>query len=158
VELNLGTEGIQGVGFDLTKIRYQKSEDTEGTHLRPGIWVDILVPFVKADGLSGGRLFQRVLTSSTLSEFVHDFFTLIERGVQSLTDFIDKDTNGREACGVLRSLRRGFTAHAKNMELPGEWIDMMNRWRRAEANSRTGAPHLDMSDVYAPLESITQWF
>jgi hypothetical protein len=55
-------------------------------------------------------------------------------------------------------------SHAKNMELPGEWIDMMNIWR-LEANSKMGAPRLDMLDVYALLELlkpfllyITQWF
>ena len=108
-------------------------------------------------------MFQRVLTPSKLFEFEHDFFTLIER-VQSLTDLIDKNLDVREAFGILRSLHRGFASHAKNMELPGEWIDMMNRWR-TEANSKTGAPRLDMSDVYASLESlkplllrITQWF
>jgi hypothetical protein len=82
---------------------------------------------MNSDGLSGGQLFQRVLTSSNLSEFEHDFFTLMIGRVQPLTDFIDKDTNGREAFGVLRSLRHGFTSHSKNMEWPGEWIDMMNR-------------------------------
>jgi hypothetical protein len=55
---------------------------TDGTHLRPGIWVARLVPLMKADEVTGGRLFQRVLTPSKLFEFEHDFFTLIER-VQS---------------------------------------------------------------------------
>jgi hypothetical protein len=118
---------------------------------------------MKPEGVTGGRSFQRVLTPSKLFEFEHDFFTLIER-VQSLTELIDKNLDVREACGIPRSLRRGFTSHAKNMELPGEWIDMMNRWR-TEANSKTGAPRLDMSDVHASLESlkplllhIMQWF
>jgi hypothetical protein len=111
---------------------------TEGTHLRPGIWVARLVPLMKAEGVTGGRLFQRVLTPSKLFEFEHDFFTLIER-VQSLMELIDKNLDVSEAFGILRSLRWGFTSHAKNMELPGEWIDMMNRWR-TEANSKTGAP------------------
>jgi hypothetical protein len=33
------------------------------------------------------------------------------------------------------------------MELLGEWIYMMTRWR-TEANSKTGAPRLDMLDVH----------
>ena len=81
-----------------------------------------------------------------------------------MTGVVDESLNGRKAFGILRALRRGVTSHAKEMELPGEWIDMMNRWR-TEANSKTGTPQLDMSDVYASLESlkplllpITQWF
>jgi hypothetical protein len=65
-----------------------------GTHLRAGIWVARLVPLMKAEGVTGGRLFQRVLTPSKLFEFEHDFFTLNER-VQSLTDFIDKNLDVR---------------------------------------------------------------
>jgi hypothetical protein len=136
---------------------------TEGTHLRPWIWVAWLVPLMKGEGVAGGRLFQRVLTPSKLFEFEHDFFTLIER-VQLLTELIDKNLDVREAFGILRSLWRGFTSHAKIIELPGDWIDMMNRWR-TEANSKMGEPRLDMVDVYAFLESltplqlrITQWF
>jgi hypothetical protein len=66
---------------------------------------------------------------------------------------LDKDMEVRDSFGILRSLRRGFTSHAKNMRLPEEWINVMNRWR-TEANSQTGAPRLDMADVYAALESL----
>jgi hypothetical protein len=58
---------------------------------------------MKAEGVSGGRLFQRDLTPSKLFEFEHDFFTLIER-VQSLMELIDKNMDVREAFGILRSL------------------------------------------------------
>jgi hypothetical protein len=73
-----------------------------------------------------------------LFKLEHDFFTLIKR-VKSFTDLQD-------AFGILRSLRRGFTSHAKNIEFPDEWINMMNRWR-TERNCQTGAPRLDMVDV-----------
>jgi hypothetical protein len=129
---------------------------TEGTHLRPGIWLERLVALMKADGTKGGRLFRRHLTPSKLYEFEHDFFTLIER-VQSSTSLIDKDVDVRDAFGILRSLRRGWTSHAKNMGLPEDWINAMNRWR-TEANSQTGAPHLDMADVYASLDSLKPLF
>jgi hypothetical protein len=37
------------------------------------IWVAQLVPLMKEAGVTGGRLFQRVLTPSKLFEFEHDF-------------------------------------------------------------------------------------
>jgi hypothetical protein len=62
---------------------------TKGTHTRPGLWLDQLVPLMKAHGLSsGGRLFQQNLVPSKLFEFEYDFFTLIKH-VQSSTDLID---------------------------------------------------------------------
>jgi hypothetical protein len=148
--------GIKGNQLSGSKFGIPCVNVTEGTHLRPRIWVARLVPLMKAQGVTGGRLFQRVLTPSKLFDFEHDFFTLIER-VQSITELIDKNLDVREAFGILRSLRRGFTSHVKNMELSGEWIDMMNRWR-TEANSKTGAPKLDMSDVYASLESLSRCY
>jgi hypothetical protein len=129
---------------------------TEGTHLRPGIWLERLVGLMKADGTKGGHLFRRHLTPSRLYEFEHDFFMLLER-VQSSTDLIDKDLDVRDAFGILRSLRRGWTSHAKNMGLPEDWINAMNRLR-TEANSQTGAPRLDMADVYASLDSLKPLF
>jgi hypothetical protein len=111
---------------------------------------------MKADGVSKGRLFQRNLSPARLFEFEHDFFTLIKR-VQSSTALLDKDMDVRDSFGILRSLRRGFTSHAKNMRLPEEWINVMNRWR-TEATSQTGAPRLDMADVYAALESLKPFY
>ena len=89
-------------------------------------------------------------------EFEHDFYTLIER-VQSSTNLIDKDMDVRDAFGILRSCRRGFTCHAKNMRLPEELLKAMNRWR-AEANSQTGAPRLDLPDTYSTLEALKPLF
>ena len=87
-------------------------------------------------------------------EFEHDFFTLLER-VQTSTNLINKEMDVRESYGIIRSLRRGFTCHAKNMEVPEEWINAMNRWR-TESNSRTGAPRLDMLDVYSTLDALKE--
>jgi hypothetical protein len=105
------TKGIQLSG---SKFGIPCVSVTEGTHLRPGIWLDRLVMLMKADGVSKGRLFQRSLSPARLFEFEHDFFSLIER-VQSSTDLLDQAMDVRDSFGILRSLRRGFTSHAKNM-------------------------------------------
>jgi hypothetical protein len=130
---------------------------THGTDLRPGLWVNWLVRRMKGDGVRGERLFQRRLSPSKLMEFEHDFYTLLER-VQSGSGLMDKDINVREDFGILRLSRRSFTCHAKNMLVPEEWINALNRWT-TEANSQTGVPRLlDMSDVYSTLDALKPLF
>jgi hypothetical protein len=58
------------------------------------------------------RLLQQNVSASKLFEFEHDFFTLIQQ-VQSSTDFIDPDMDGRDAFDIIKSLRRGFTSFIK---------------------------------------------
>ena len=125
---------------------------TEGTHLRPGRWVERLVNVLHKSGRRGGRLFERRLKPTKLMEYEHDFFKVIEK-VQSTTDLITDDVDVREAYGILRSLRRSVTAHARNMGVPKDLINAINRWRK-EANSSTGAPRLDMDEVYAELDAL----
>jgi hypothetical protein len=125
---------------------------TEGTHLKPGRWVERLVKVLHESGRRGGRLFERKLKPTKLMEYEHDFYKVIEK-VQSTSDLIADDVDVREAYGILRSLRRSVTAHARNMGVPKDLINAINRWRK-EANSSTGAPRLDMDDVYAELDAL----
>jgi hypothetical protein len=39
------------------------------------------------------------------------------------------------------------------MEVPGDLLNAVNRWR-TEATSATGNPRLDMMDVYTTLEAL----
>jgi hypothetical protein len=125
---------------------------TEGTHLRPGRWVERLVAVLRASGQRGGYLFTRKLKPARLMEFENDFFTVIER-VQASTDLIDAETDVRDDCGIARTIRRSVTVHARNMEVAKELIDAVNRWR-TEESSKTGKPRLDMQDVYSTLEAL----
>jgi hypothetical protein len=97
----IGTKGNQLSGSKFGRLYV--SITTEGSHLRPGIWLDSLVPLVKADGVTGGRVFRRNLSPCKLFEFEHDFFTLIEH-VQSLANVIDKDVDVWDASKIFRSL------------------------------------------------------
>jgi hypothetical protein len=47
---------LSGSKFGLPRVSM-----TEGTHLRPGLWLDHLVRLMKADRVSKGRLFQQNL-------------------------------------------------------------------------------------------------
>ena len=46
-----------------------------------------------------------------------------------------------------------MTAHARNIEVSVELLNVVSRWRK-EANSLTGDPRLDMVDVYSTLEAL----
>jgi hypothetical protein len=125
---------------------------TEGTNLRPGRWVKRLVEIIHTEDRRSGRLFNRNLTFATLPEFELDFFTVLEK-VQTTTDLFPADLLISEECGIGRSLRRTVTAHARNMGIDSDIVSANNRWR-TERGSKTGAPRLDMPDVYTTLESL----
>jgi hypothetical protein len=125
---------------------------TEGTALRPGIWVERLVVVLREMGIKGGCLFTRRLLPAKLLEFEEDFFVVLEQ-VQATTSLIPREINVRAEYGISRSTWRGVTAHARNMEVPAELVNAVNRWR-AESNSATGNPRLDMADVYTTLKAL----
>jgi hypothetical protein len=125
---------------------------TEGTNLRPGRWVKRLVETIHTSGRRSGRLFSRRLATAKMHEFEDDFFTVLEK-VQATTNSIEDDVDIRDVYGLARSERRGVTAHARNMEVPGDLLNAVNRWR-TEATSATGNPRLDMMDVYTTLEAL----
>jgi hypothetical protein len=98
---------------------------TEGTSLRPGIWVERLVVVLREMGIKGGRLFTRRLLPAKLLEFEDDFYLVLEK-VQGTTNLISKDIDVRAEYGISRSTRRGVTAHARNMEVPTELVNAVN--------------------------------
>jgi hypothetical protein len=79
----------------------------------------------RALGLEKGRLLQRNLAPPKLAEFEDDLFSILEK-VQSETTVIDNDVQVREVYGILRSLRKGYTAHAMNMSVPEQLIRTFN--------------------------------
>ena len=99
-----------------------------------------------------GRLFQRDLDPPRLSEFEDDFYGLLEK-VQEETELIDKDSQVREDFGTLRSLRKGATAHAKNMKVNESDINSFNRWG-SEVRGGSTIPRLDMINTYANWDAL----
>ena len=126
--------------------------ETEGTNLKPGMWVERLVVTLREMGIRGGRLFSGRLVPGKLLEFEEDFLKILER-IQATTDLIPNDMDVRDAFGISRSTRRGVTAHARNMDVKTELIYAINRWRK-ESNSSTENPTMDMADVYTTLEAL----
>jgi hypothetical protein len=143
------TKGVQqdGKTFGIPCVK-----TTKGTGLRPGTWVQRLVNLKRLAGENHGKLFVRKLRPSKLIEFEEDFYRVLER-VQDTTDLIPQEVCVRDEFGLSRSLRRGVTAHSKNMRIDKELRDAINRWGK-EANTKLGVARLDMGDTYTTLESI----
>jgi hypothetical protein len=143
------TKGVQqdGKKFGIPCVKV-----TKGTGLRPGVWVKRLVEVKALAGETHGKLFTRNLRPAKLLEFEDDFYKVLER-VQDTTELISKEICVRDMFGISRSLRRGVTAHSKNMRIDKELRDAINRWGK-EANTKLGVARLDMGDTYTTLESI----
>ena len=122
---------------------------TTGTGLKPGRWTRRLVKLLDNEGRSTGRLFQRKFRVPRLKEFEEDFFKVLEM-VQTTTELIEFTVNLREAAGIERTLRRGVTSHAQNMQVPRPLFDAINRWRK-ETNGRRD---VTMVDHYSKLDSL----
>ena len=125
---------------------------TEGTQLRPGRWIERLIDVLRQKGRRSGRLFQRKLATPRLVEFEDDWYNVLEK-VQRDTDLIDKDFDLRDKAGILRSLRRGVTAHAINMRIDTDLTRAINRWRTEKKNGNK-APKYEMIDRYADLGAL----
>ena len=100
---------------------------TEGTGLKPGKWVRRLCESMTEDGDTSGRLFQHQLKTTRLFEFEHDFYQLLME-VQTTTTEIDKEMDVESSYGILRSTRRGMTAHARNMKVCKDDLKTFNQW------------------------------
>ena len=84
------------------------------------------------------------------SEMGDDLFELLER-VQEETNYIPVSVDVRDEFGIYRSLRRGSTTHAINMEVSEADITRNNRWRKVEAAGNKHAG-FSMMDHYTQIK------
>jgi hypothetical protein len=104
-------------------------------------------------GEVNGRLFQRRLNPPRLYEFEDDFFALLEK-VQAEGSEIGDEIDVREVYGILRTVRKGNTAHhSLNMGIDRELLKTYNRWRKS-LNADGRLPRLDMVNTYADWDAI----
>jgi len=143
------TKGVQQDGH---KFAIPCVATTQGTGLRPGIWIQRLLQVLQECKRTNGKLFVRALKPAKMMEFENDFFEVLEK-VQSSTDLIPQSVEIRDEYGLSRSSRRGVTAHARNLRIGEDLLKAINRWGK-EANTLTGVPRMDMPDTYTTLRSI----
>jgi hypothetical protein len=124
---------------------------TEGTGLTPGKWIKRLVTLMTASGITSGRLFQRRLDPPRRFEMEDEFMTLLEE-VQASSEAKEDKIDVRDRYGMERSLRRGVSAHARNMGVNEDLIKAINRWQKDPSK---GAARLDMIELYSQADALT---
>jgi hypothetical protein len=143
------TKGVQEDGH---KFATPCVKETQGAHLRPGVWLERLIQVKEELGQTHGKLFKRNLREAKLCEFEDNFYRLIER-IQDTTNLIPPEVDVRNEHGLPRTTRRRAAAHARNMRLPKDLLDAIHRWGK-EMNATTGAPRMDMQDTCTAIDSI----
>jgi hypothetical protein len=119
---------------------------TKGSGLQPGVWAMRYCRLLKASGQEGGYLFP-----DPLGHYEDMFYSMLEDVQAKRKDLIKPTVDVREDFGIHRSLRRGVTSHALNMDINRALVDAVNRWR-SERNSEVA--RLDMAGSYSRLDSI----
>jgi hypothetical protein len=137
------TKGNQVSG---AKFKVSCAAVTEGSGLQPGLWAWRYCTLLKDSGKRGGFLFP-----GPLSKYDDMFYGMLEDVQSECPDLIKPSVDVREDYGILRSERRGVTAHAINMRVDRDLIDAVNRWR-SERNSLV--PALDMAGMYARIDFL----
>jgi hypothetical protein len=143
------TKGVQEDGH---KFAIPCVKETQGTHLRPGVWLERLLKVKEELGQTNGKLFRRNLRKAKLCEFEDDFYRVIER-IQDTTELIPPEVDVRNEYALPQTIRRTATAHARNMRLSPDLLNAIHRWGK-EMNATTGVPRLDMQDTYTTIDSI----
>ena len=145
------TKGIrlEGKGFTMPCVA-----STSVTKLRPGLWIQRFITQIEKTRKTRVRLFEREKRIPRLIEFEDDWFETLEQ-VQAKTNLIDKSLDLRSEAGILRSIRRGLTAHALNLQISETLIRSINRWRKEREGKKTG---LQMIDRYADLTALKESF
>jgi hypothetical protein len=119
---------------------------TKGNNLQPGVCAMRYCRLFKTSGKKGGYL-----VPDPLSHYEDMFYSRLEDTQAKRKDLIRPSVDVQEDYGIHRSLRRGVTSHALNMDINRALVDAINRWR-SKRNSEVA--RLDMAGSYSRLDSI----
>ena len=125
---------------------------TRRSKIKAELWVKRHVDFLVEEGRTGCYLSgSHDPHAPTLDFMAEDFYVPLEE-VQALRDSpIPADLDVRDAYGIWRSLRRGVTAHATNVGVGRDLINLMNRWSNELHRMGQGA---SMFDVYTEMDAL----
>lgn len=126
---------------------------TEGSGLEPGVWLRRLIRLQAETHNKWGQLFQNRMGTLRLRDYKQMFLGALREAQLAEVEGIKSTADVFEEYGILRSLRRGVTAHAQNVGVKREVLNAVNRWRK-HAQSQTGAPRLDMVETYSQLNAV----
>ncbi len=144
------TKGNQVSG---AKFSFPCVHTTQGNGLNPGVWIRRLIQIRSSEEDNNGRLFFRGVSPARLSQYEADFYDVLYK-IQANSNAISDQVEVADAYGILRSLCRGATVHARNMKVSKDVIEAVHRWRREAFGKAGGSIHLDLIDVYTALDAL----
>lgn len=139
---------IKGYRNNGTKFKIPIASVTEGSHLKAGCWMKRYIDTVSKLGYKSKRLFFSTNNPAKLSDFEAEFYDILLR-VQSSSNVINDETDVREEFGLRRSIRRGVTAHARNMNVDSDLIHVINRWKREGVKTSK-----NIIDLYSEFDQL----
>lgn len=123
-----------------------------------GKWVDRLVKILKAEGRDSlgapGPAFcdERgfVLSSGKVNELFHEELIKVQEAHSGL---IHREVDVTEIYNIHRSLRRGATSRASELNYTETMINLNNRWRKTQSNKGKGGLQ-KMSQLYVEVSLV----
>ena len=141
-----------------------KSETGERCHVKPlawettsgiaaGMWTErFLDMWLKAGGKKRGFAFaDEKGRPKRYSEFDAEFVERVKEVQDTRPNLFPHGVNINDSYSLRRSPRRGSTSEAQNRNIPGEVVDMNNRWRKVE-RAGAKAPNMTMRQHYTEIE------
>ena len=143
--LHYGTESEEPTPFVLIPLLGRfKGEEGERWHLMMSVsetqsgfkvrkWMERLVLFLRMENNVQGPAFcTRSGTPISYGDVEEEFHSQLEQ-IQILhPNFIEPSLNVREWFSIFRSLRKGSTARAAELDISDQVVNLHNRWRSTE--------------------------
>jgi hypothetical protein len=125
-----------------------------------GKWVARLVRVLKAEGRNDrkrpGPAFcdeqGHVLSYGYVNDLFHEEVIKVQ---ESHTELIARDVSVADTYNIYRSLRRGATSRATELNYSETLINLNNRWRTTQSNKGTGGIK-KMSQLYVEMSLVTE--
>jgi hypothetical protein len=123
--------------------------------LEPHKWVGRVLELYGEQGIRGGWMFRgeggQYIRQKALEPELFEVLREIQR---EHPEWIDPTEDVGEVYGISRSMRRGYTTHATNVNVGDADITRLARWRNLEAADGKSATHGGMKQHYSEITQM----
>jgi len=139
------------------KVFYQPLAIVSKSGIENGKWIKRAVDSYAKLGIVSGPFFRVQkkgggFRRAKQSDLDPDFISVLLRVQGRWPNIIPPSVNVQDEYSIRRSLRRGSTTQAGNMQIPKEVIEANNRWRK-HGNSRGVLPGMSMVERYSDAKA-----
>lgn len=142
------------------KLYFQPLAQVTNSGIQVKQWVGRVLFLYKKAGVTGGPMFRTVskkgvVKGASVGDLDVLFHDIMRQVQERRPDLLPVNVIVHDEYSVRRSLRRGSTSEAQNVQVPKEVIEANNRWRK-HMRSRGILPSMDMIERYSDAKaSIT---